>query len=228
MNENSNPNVSNILKWDKIHAVLLLFSIFLTFWTASLWPLIVLPSASFLYYTIQFIPRFEGASFPFGWSNFVTIVRLVILIVLYANVSIIDFWLIASILLFILVLDGIDGYLARKLNQESAFGKYLDMESDAYYVCLVSAHLFLTDLMPIWILLVGGSRYINVLLEELFLKRKSLDGRFPFAVGIALFLFFSLITPYFMAKNLYFPLLTVSSCLVMISFCYVFILNLRS
>lgn len=72
--------------------------------------------------------------------------------------------LVASALLlgFIGATDWIDGYLARRLNQTSTFGKVLDPSADrALLLCagILSVHL---NLVPIWLLAVIFLRELSV------------------------------------------------------------------
>ena len=64
-----------------------------------------------------------------------------------------------------LVLDGVDGRVARRTGTASAFGARFDMESDALLVLVLSVHVA-RDVGP-WVLLIGAARYLFVLAGQL-------------------------------------------------------------
>lgn len=60
-----------------------------------------------------------------------------------------------------LVLDGVDGRVARRTRTASAFGARFDVESDALLVLVLSVHVA-REVGP-WVLLIGAARYLFVL-----------------------------------------------------------------
>lgn len=71
------------------------------------------------------------------------------------------FWVIGA--LGALMLDGIDGRLARRLGQASAFGARFDMETDAATLLGLSLLVWLCGQAGPWVLASGLMRYIFVL-----------------------------------------------------------------
>ena len=59
-----------------------------------------------------------------------------------------------------LVLDGVDGAVARRTGTASAFGARFDMEVDAFLILVLSVHVA-RELGP-WVLLIGAARYLFV------------------------------------------------------------------
>ncbi|MFB9466561.1 CDP-alcohol phosphatidyltransferase family protein [Streptomyces cinereospinus] len=59
-----------------------------------------------------------------------------------------------------LVLDGVDGRVARRTGTSSAFGARFDMEVDAFLILVLSVYVSM-ELGP-WVLLIGGMRYAFV------------------------------------------------------------------
>ena len=47
--------------------------------------------------------------------------------------------------------DWLDGYLARKLNQQSKLGEILDPVVDRFYILAAVIGLFLRDIIPLWL-----------------------------------------------------------------------------
>ncbi|MBK1723144.1 CDP-alcohol phosphatidyltransferase family protein [Thiocystis violacea] len=71
-----------------------------------------------------------------------------------------DSWRPALVAALILVLDGLDGWLARRGGWASAFGARFDMETDALLVLVLAALIFSQDKAGHWILLIGLARYL--------------------------------------------------------------------
>jgi len=59
-----------------------------------------------------------------------------------------------------LVLDGIDGWLARRLRTASAFGARFDIEADALVVLGLSLAAFANGRAGVWVLTAGSLRYV--------------------------------------------------------------------
>lgn len=59
-----------------------------------------------------------------------------------------------------LILDGVDGKVARRTNTSTALGARFDMEVDAFLILVLSVYVS-TTLGP-WVLLIGGMRYAFV------------------------------------------------------------------
>ncbi len=73
------------------------------------------------------------------------------------------YWWIVGLSTIALVLDGLDGPLARRTGTESAFGARFDMELDAFLLLVLSGLLWRSGKVGSWVLLVGGLRYFFVL-----------------------------------------------------------------
>jgi phosphatidylglycerophosphate synthase len=61
-----------------------------------------------------------------------------------------------------LLLDGVDGSLARRSGLSSAFGARFDMEVDAFLVLVLAALVLATGRAGAWVLGLGGLRYLWV------------------------------------------------------------------
>lgn len=72
--------------------------------------------------------------------------------------------------------DWLDGYLARRLNQFSRLGELMDPLADRLYVLAAIVALYLSDILPLWVLVVLFLR--DALLAGLlgYLKRFGLTG----------------------------------------------------
>ena len=61
-----------------------------------------------------------------------------------------------------MVLDGVDGQVARRLGGASRFGARLDMEVDAFLLLALSVLVWQGGKVGTWVLAVGGIRYLFV------------------------------------------------------------------
>ncbi len=107
-------------------------------------------------------------------SNFITLSRLVmlpfIIYFLLQNQRITAF----IIMLISLLSDTADGYLARKLHQESEMGKFLDPVCDKISLVVILITLLLIRSIPLWGVIIIVLRDILILLGSFFiLKYKS-------------------------------------------------------
>jgi len=99
-----------------------------------------------------------------GWPNRVTLLRGLLLAWLATWVTSPAWlsagaWTIVIAALGILALDGIDGYLARRLDQVSSFGARFDMEVDAALILMLCVLIVQAGRAGPWVLLIGLLRY---------------------------------------------------------------------
>lgn len=106
--------------------------------------------------------RYEALR-PFGAANLVTTIRLGLLALLIgavadANGAVATWWpvLLAGVAL---VLDGLDGAIARRLGTESRFGALFDQETDALLILTLTVLLVAGGKLGAWILVAGLMRY---------------------------------------------------------------------
>ncbi len=103
----------------------------------------------------------------FGPANFVTLTRAFLTCVLAGAIgagpaSAATVWTLCGLAVFALLLDGVDGWLARTRNETSAFGARFDMESDSLYLLALSLLIYDLDKAGPWVLLAGLARYAFV------------------------------------------------------------------
>ena len=75
--------------------------------------------------------------FAVNLPNIITLLRILLIpvfIILYFLPSMWSFWITTGIFVFACLTDWLDGYLARKLHQESRFGAFLDPVADKLIV----------------------------------------------------------------------------------------------
>ncbi|MBF59223.1 CDP-alcohol phosphatidyltransferase family protein [Halomonas sp. FeN2] len=122
---------------------------------------------SFAFYT--FISTLVIIFWPYGalgWANRVTLVRAVLVAIvagaLAANAFVGAIWQWLAIAVIALLLDGVDGWIARRTQSHTRFGARFDMELDALLILLLCAGLLRLESLGLWVLMIGGMRYLFV------------------------------------------------------------------
>ncbi len=150
-----------LARWSKFHAVCMLLMIFLV--AAQAAPLTLLA----LFGGTSFLVLLGGQrglwtqNGHFGLANWVTLLRLMGSLGLLASFTPSKGAVAFALLLWFL--DGIDGWLAVRLNLASPFGELFDKETDAFFTLALSTLLYCAAGVPAWILIAGGLRYGFVL-----------------------------------------------------------------
>lgn len=102
----------------------------------------------------------------FGPANQITTLRAALVSIVGGFVGAPDGPLIAStaagLSVLITVLDGVDGWFARRTRMSSAFGARFDMEVDALLILLLSVLAWRHHKAPAWVILSGALRYAFV------------------------------------------------------------------
>jgi len=138
----------------------------------------------------------------FTIPNFLSLIRLIfipILIIFILNIKNSSFPIFIVFCFVAFFLDFLDGFFARKLKQESEFGKILDPVADKLLVLgLLVALLIKTD-FPHWLAIIIFARDFFILIASLLLLKKKgiiksslIIGKVTFAL-LSLLIFFYLI-----------------------------------
>lgn len=103
----------------------------------------------------------------FGWANRATLVRaamVVLLVSLAPFIARLDnwLWLYGALCLFALVLDGVDGAIARATHSTTTFGARFDMELDALFILGLCVAVLALEKAGAWVLALGLMRYAFV------------------------------------------------------------------
>ena len=160
---------------------------------------------------------------PFlGPANWVTFCRLLGVFWLTGNFSIVSEYTIAGVAFMVILLDGLDGYLARRTNSATEFGAFFDMETDAFFCATMAFAIFSLHPQYYWLLFPGLLRYFYVVLVKSLKMNLKKEKGHRLGKYFAVFFFFALITPFFMEKEFCEPILLLSSAFIVFSFSYSF------
>ncbi len=125
---------------------------------------------------IAVAPGLTMADGVFGAANKVTMIRAVLVCLIggllapAAPGGYLAAWAAVVAAATVLLLDGVDGWLARRTRRVSAFGARFDMETDALLALVLSVLVFQLDKAGAWIIAAGAARY-GFLLAGLVLPR---------------------------------------------------------
>jgi len=207
-----------ILNWNLAHAINLLFASAGSLLFNKIVILIFPAFFSFLVLCFQQKAYLKTLKPYGGVANRITFFRLLLIsttALLYTHFS---YLFIFALFSLNIILDVVDGKLARKHQQQSFFGQYFDMEADAFFIAIVCHILYFTNLAGGWIIVIGLLRYINVFAFHLFNIQHHPEPKRKYASYIAGFLFVAVLLPFLSQHILTTWLLIVASVAVIFSF----------
>lgn len=111
--------------------------------------------------------RYWPSGRDFGWANRATLVRATLIVLLVSVAPFITglgnwLWLYGSLCLLALILDGVDGAVARATHSTSTFGARFDMELDALLILGLCIAALALGKAGAWVLALGLMRYAFV------------------------------------------------------------------
>ena len=119
-----------------------------------------------------------------GMANRITLVRAGIACLIAARaidpapLGSPDRWLLVAVAGAALLLDGADGWAARRQRLASGFGARFDMEADAFAILGLATMVAKAAVVPCWVLAIGAMRYLYLAAGWLFpLLRRPLPFR---------------------------------------------------
>lgn len=120
--------------------------------------------------------------FGIGKANLITITRgFIFLGLLIIRNYLLNIWF-ALFVLAILLVDIIDGYVARNFDAVTNSGQILDIEIDSAITLLLSLMVSLYTTIPKWIISIGLLRYFYNIILSFFKNKKEADRRSIFAI----------------------------------------------
>lgn len=152
-------------KWSRYQSIANLTGILVAFNYGALF-LVLLNVISFSIYILRIPKSIPTSPLYIGYANLITASRTTGVLLLLACYASLDSISIFVMFLILILLDGLDGYVARKLNISSEAGSNFDMETDALLVLALSWIHVDTGNLHWFILIPGAFKYIN----EIFIK----------------------------------------------------------
>ncbi|MBL4719765.1 MAG: CDP-alcohol phosphatidyltransferase family protein [Alphaproteobacteria bacterium] len=135
-------------------------------------------AAVFVYMSAAFLVLLCGGNAVrgFGLANRITWARLTMTALLAgcavetAPFNDSAWWTITLFACAALILDGVDGFVARRRNEISAFGARFDMETDAALILVLAMLCWQSGKIGPWVLIIGAMRYVFVAAGWVFPK----------------------------------------------------------
>ena len=153
-----------------------------------------------------------------GVANVLTAARAFLLLALVATNDTVPAYAFLVIGIAVLVLDGLDGYYARKYNTVSTFGDVFDKEVDALFVLTFGVLIVSRQLAGLWVLLPGLLRY-GYVLGLSFLKRPPSPTAGSFRRQfVGMWLMGTLLAPFVLPPVIYVPGLLFATVTTTLSF----------
>ena len=166
-------------------APLLLAVAFATQRLAGLPPAYLLQAAALYALLAALVVRYAPAALPgrgLGPANRVTLGRAALALAIMplalqaGPLGAPVYWWIIAVSTLAMVLDGFDGWTARRTGSATAFGARFDMELDAALLMALAALVWRGGRAGPWVLLIGGIRYLFVAAGQLW---PALRGALP-------------------------------------------------
>ena len=153
-------------------ALLPLATVATTFWGLFGLPVVYLTQVAVAYLLLAFLLVWYLPKGPptggLGAANRVTLGRATLILPLSAlaaqPILLTDdvAWLIIAVATVALVLDGVDGWMARRSGTASPFGARFDMELDSFLMLVLSILVWRSGKVGAWAILIGLPRYLFV------------------------------------------------------------------
>ena len=108
-------------------------------------------------------------------SNQLSLLRVVLILPIYYFLQLdtmVGSYLAVFLMLLVALTDVLDGRLARKLNQQSDFGRVVDPVADKIAIAVIALMLINLRDLPIWFLVLVLTRDVAILLLGLFVISK--------------------------------------------------------
>ncbi|MEM6735297.1 MAG: CDP-alcohol phosphatidyltransferase family protein [Bacteroidota bacterium] len=203
-------------KWALIHSLLNLVGVLICVWQGNVLPLIVVNVCSFFFYLLRIRDYLIGFDLYIGYANWVTILRLLIILVSGFLLNILPNEVLFLFFALAIAMDGLDGYLAREFNHMSDFGARIDMETDAFLVLMLSLHHANNNVIPQWIILPGLMRFLFGIMTHFIATRDVTSKKFRATIAVIFFL--SLLLAFILPKGLTAYLTNIAGSLILLSF----------
>ncbi|MBN2730985.1 MAG: CDP-alcohol phosphatidyltransferase family protein [Balneolaceae bacterium] len=111
----------------------------------------------------------------FTWSNLISFSRIFVafpIIYLHYQNGMEPTWTIGGLVFYGIISDYLDGYIARKTNSISEWGKILDPVADKVLAFVLFVYAVWGGLIPLWFLLIELARDLLILTGSIYIQRQ--------------------------------------------------------
>ncbi len=160
----------------------------------------------------------NGIAFPGGIPNIITLSRFLLLLICTFLHDQFTLFQLGIAYTLVCVGDFFDGFFARKWNQSSTLGEYLDKETDAVFVLILTCMIYIEIHQSNWVLIAGLIRYVYFTAIYFFMDENKKEPKDPWARIIAVFLFITLLGQFTLPQNISKPVLLMATASILYSF----------
>ena len=211
-------SIRDIEQWSRYHAIGIILAFITYLNIGKLWILPVVSLISFGYLIIVKRSLILTDEFKVSRANLVTLSRHDLILLTVIISSQLSLFTIGVITAIVACMDILDGYYARKDNNATIVGEYLDKEVDAIFVLFMTVMIYHYELLPSWILVIGILRYGYVLLLPYLKSNEKKEYRSKYGRIIAVILMVGLIGCFILRYQFYQFIMMGISLLVIGSF----------
>lgn len=205
-------------RWSLAHSIgILLTTVICLQWQTAV-PLIVFCGLSFAFLWWRHIDFLKQQSLFAGPANWITVSRFIILAYVLTFFEVLPIAIMVSLVTIAVLMDVLDGYIARRTCTQSDFGALFDMEVDSFYVLAMGLYFYFSTGFGLWLLIPGCIRYVYDIVRIVFVDEKFEPQRQSLAVFLAGFNFMLLIAALLLPSDLSLLVLLISLSVVCISF----------
>lgn len=209
-------------KWSDVHSLIMITAVLLCVILASVYPLFLVAIFSFSLLVVTQLSALRQYRFFAGPANWLTFIRLIVTIYATTNFSSLSVSVFFVLMLGSMLLDVLDGFVARKLSISSEFGRVFDMEADAYFVMALGLYFYFTTDLGLWLLLPGLMRYVYRLCILAFPQPSFSESKKQYAAVLAGLNFVILLAAILLPQMQQLIALVFSTGIVVASFCISF------
>ena len=182
-------------------------------------PLVLFSTVSFtLLWWSHFSRSKQQNAFSAGPANWITASRFMIIAYVMSFFEVLPIPILVMLLTIAVLMDVLDGYIARRTNTQSAFGALFDMEVDSFYVLAMGLYFWFTTDFGLWLLIPGCIRYVYDVVRILYVDREFQPKRQSYAVVLAGINFVLLLLALWVPSDLALLILLISLFVVCVSF----------
>ncbi|SEP24583.1 CDP-alcohol phosphatidyltransferase [Flavobacterium sp. CF108] len=202
--------------WLFYHSVFILIGLFIDMVNGTVCFCLIAGAFVFLIFLIKNWSGFTEKKYWGGMPNMVTLFRLMLLFT--APFIMNDRFNIAILGTAFVMLDGVDGFLARRLDQITHFGGMLDMEADAFFCLMFSLLIGLEHPEMRWVLAAGGMRYFYKIITTVWNRKVFAEEKQKYARFFAGCYFVSLVLFFYVDFSFGKYIVAIGNGLVLFSF----------
>lgn len=177
MNRREYSSEAFYLQWVFWYSIANLLGVLLFFALDIYRPIIGINILAITIYFHETRKRLHNYPWIIGYPNWITLFRLSCIGILGIFLPLISPYQAFLAFALIILIDGLDGFVARRSKQITMVGSRLDGETDAFMVLLLTVYHINTGKIPEWIILPGMMRHIFGILSYFFKTPKEYTPR---------------------------------------------------